>query len=137
MRERKTNVSSDLSFTFVLFGLVSVSDKTLTVLSFLGKFSVGVRKGAWDCLIPQGNSREYFQSSRRNGVLQNVPFLYSSQILNFDKVRFCRSSLRLKYSISRGSPINLQENHVIMCDSVQLMTAKGNSAQSIFPNIEG
>lgn len=46
------NVSNDLSFTFVLFGWVPVSDKTLTVPSFLGKFSVGVRKGAWDCLIP-------------------------------------------------------------------------------------
>lgn len=52
MRERKINVSNDLSFTFVLFGWVPVSDKTLTVPSFLGKFSVGVRKGAWDCLIP-------------------------------------------------------------------------------------
>ena len=38
------NVSNDLSFTFVLFGWVPVSDKTLTVPSFLGKFSVGVRK---------------------------------------------------------------------------------------------
>ena len=35
-----------LSFTSVLFCLVPVSDKTLTVLRFLDKFNVGVKKGA-------------------------------------------------------------------------------------------
>ena len=35
-----------LSFTSVLFCLVPVSDKTLTVISFLDKFNVGVKKGA-------------------------------------------------------------------------------------------
>ena len=45
LKERKLSVSRDLSFTFIPLGLVLVSDVTLTVLSFLGKFNIGVRVG--------------------------------------------------------------------------------------------